>query len=92
MEALEATPISNKRPIPPFASKGLSSARHMIDSNNDIWSERVIGRWRWRIHPDWLRVFDHETSPDWQDLDHDGRMELVKANDGRRVYKFQVDG
>jgi len=83
-------------PIPTSASSATDrSARpdpHAPSRPAADWIRVVKGRWRWRIHPDWLDLLDGPDAPDWADLEDHPCATRVKVNDGREVWRYASGG
>ncbi len=60
-----------------------------VNHEKHTWLVRSIGCWKWRIRPDWVHLFDAGDSPDWLALRDDPRATLVKANEGREIWRVQ---
>jgi len=89
MGSLNATPMSDQSLSPATKPSACLAGCRAIGSREG-WQERSQGRWRWRIHPDWLPFFEADDRPNWLELTGDPRARLVKANDGREVWAVQA--
>jgi len=58
---------------------------------NDFWVEHLIDSHKWLIRNNWLPLFESDNCPDWLDLENDPRASLVKSNQGRGVWRVQID-
>lgn len=76
---------------PAYNGKGECDAAGGWDTSalGQRWIRRAQGRWSWHLRSDWARVLDAPDAPDWANLKDDSRAELVKANDGRQVWRVQ---
>jgi Lipopolysaccharide kinase (Kdo/WaaP) family len=54
------------------------------------WSTRRMGQWDWRLHPAYSFLLE-PGGPDWTRLQDDPRAVQVKSNDGRHVYRVQLE-
>ena len=63
----------------------------MPSETSSNWALRTCGRWRWELHPGWTSLVDDDRHPDWLNLRQDPRAEQVKANEGREVWRVQLD-
>lgn len=75
---LAASPSS---PTPPSA----------VVRNAYAWSRRIDGPWRWTTRDDWIHRIHENGSPDWCRLSDEPLAELVKSNDGRQVWRIQLE-
>ncbi len=75
----------------PTSAAGSQIARAGTADSHD-WIEHREGHWHWQIHPDWTSTLLDKDRPDWLNLDDDPRATLVKDNDGREVWRVELDG
>jgi serine/threonine protein kinase len=54
------------------------------------WTRRSDGTWKWVTRNDWIRALHSNGHPDWACLQGHGGAVLVKANDGRQVWRVQL--
>lgn len=87
--AVGATPMSDQSLSPVTKASACCDASQVSNSQTS-WAQRTRERWRWRIHPDWISLFDANDCPDWLNLAGDSRADRVKANDGREVWAVQT--
>lgn len=55
------------------------------------WSRRRVGRWRWSVDGTWVGSLLENGCPDWLQLADHPRADLVKSNDGREVWRVQLN-
>ena len=56
------------------------------------WHSRTVGAWHWATRDDWTQRIHENGSPDWLTLSQAPTAHCVKANDGRQVWRVEVDG
>ncbi len=54
------------------------------------WLVRRIGVWSWRLHPSWSFLLE-PNAPDWSRLEDDPRAVEIKSNDGRQVWRVELE-
>lgn len=52
--------------------------------------ERRLGEWAWRLDPSWTFLLE-PGAPNWTQLEKDPRATQVKSNDGRHVWRVQLE-
>lgn len=62
----------------------------LTGSGGFTWVQQSLGRWEWTLRSDWERAIHNGTGPDWMHLDGLESARLVKANDGREVWRVQL--
>lgn len=56
------------------------------------WMERTVGQWKWCTRAEWSRTIHAANGPDWCNLDQCREATLIKANDGRQVWRVELGG
>ena len=81
--------------ISPTSGPELAPARDVVlnagSGGRPDWQTDRRGAWVWHVREDWAFLLS-SGAPDWTALDADPRASLVKANDGRQVWRVEVGG
>jgi len=80
--ASEGDLAGSTRRIPPAAPAASSYS----------WVRRRLGAWDWSTRSEWARLIHSNNAPDWSDLGSWPSATLVKANDGRQVWRLEMGG
>ncbi|MBI4578441.1 MAG: hypothetical protein HY718_01990 [Planctomycetes bacterium] len=73
------------------ADRSPAPAARGADDGRGAWGQRTIGAWKWHTRGDWGRRILENGAPDWLGLPGETSAWLVKANDGRQVWRVQLD-
>jgi serine/threonine protein kinase len=61
-----------------------------VSEADGLWATRRVGAWSWTTRDDWSHHLHENGSPDWTHLSAASGAMLIKANDGRQVWRVQV--